>query len=59
MTGLTEAIDLLYNNSTKIASFIDNVISYDSKKYPYTSMASMIIHEHRPLGRIDIRTNYS
>ena len=59
VTGLTEAIDLLYNNSTKIASFIDNVISYDSKKYPYTSMASMIIHEHRPLGRIDIRTNYS
>ena len=58
VTGLTEAIDLLYNNSTKIASFIDNVISYDSKKYPYTSMASMIIHEHRPLGRVDIRTNY-
>src|SRR5439155_12555353 len=58
VTELTEATDLLYNNSTKIASFIDNVISYDSKKYPYTSMASMILNEHRPLGRIDIRTNY-
>jgi hypothetical protein len=53
-----EPINMLYKHSKTIATFTDNVIPSGHDKYPYNSITSMIINEKRPLGRIEIKTNY-
>jgi hypothetical protein len=58
MANYTEPIQLLYEDSKKIATFTDNVIANNSTGYPFTSIPTMILGENRGIGRIEIRANY-
>jgi hypothetical protein len=43
----------LYDNSTKIATFVENRTYYDENIYPYQSMS-----ENRGIGKIVVKKNY-
>ena len=53
-----ESLQVLYNNSKTIAILGDNGTQFSAQGYPFTSMAAMIENEHRPLGKLEVRTNY-
>ena len=48
----------LYNNSTEVASFMDNVTSRQTNNYPYNALSIMISNEGHPTGKVAIRKNY-
>lgn len=47
-----------YNQSKAVANFIDNVTSRNNGKYPYNILSVMTLGENRPVGDVQIRTNY-
>jgi hypothetical protein len=47
-----------YNQSKAVANFIDNVTSRNNGKYPYNILSVMTLGESRPVGDVQIRTNY-
>ena len=48
----------LYNQSTVIASFTDNVTTSTSPYYPFNTIPIMIWNENHPTGKIYIKSNY-
>jgi hypothetical protein len=48
----------LYNQSTVIGSFTDNVTSQTTANYPYNTLPIMIWNENHPTGKIYIKSNY-
>jgi hypothetical protein len=48
----------LYNESTEIASFADNVTSHTKMYYPYNTLPIMIWNENHPTGKVIIKSNY-
>jgi hypothetical protein len=48
----------LYNESTAIASFPDNVTSHTKMYYPYNTLPIMIWNENHPTGKVIIKSNY-
>jgi len=48
----------LYNESTVIASFTDNVTSHTKMDYPYNTLPIMIWNENHPTGKVIIKSNY-
>lgn len=48
----------LYNESTVIATFTDNVTSQTTSGYPYNTLPIMIWNENHPTGKIYIKSNY-
>jgi len=48
----------LYNESTVIGTFTDNVTSQTKAYYPYNTLPIMIWNENHPTGKIIIKSNY-
>jgi hypothetical protein len=58
-TDYSAPMQLLYDESDKIAKFTDNVTSvYNNTRYPFSSIPNMILGEDRGVGKIEIRANY-
>jgi len=47
-----------YDLTRELTSYIDSVNPSNQTSYPYNSLSIMIADERRPIGKIDIRTNY-
>jgi len=48
----------LYNETTVIASFTDNVTSQTKAYYPYDTLPIMIWNENHPTGKVILKSNY-
>ena len=51
-------IRALYNESSVLASFHDNVTSQTKIYYPYNTLPIMIWNENHPTGNVTIKSNY-
>jgi hypothetical protein len=51
-------IRALYNESSVLASFNDNVTSQTKIYYPYNTLPIMIWNENHPTGRVTLKSNY-
>jgi hypothetical protein len=49
----SKELKLVYDNTSTAKVLRDDTGNYNLRQYPYTSMS-----ENRPVGKIDIRTNY-
>jgi Dolichyl-phosphate-mannose-protein mannosyltransferase len=48
----------LYNETTVIGSFTDNVTSQTKAYYPYNTLPIMIWNENHPTGKVVLKSNY-
>ncbi len=51
-------IRALYNESSVLASFNDNVTSQTKIYYPYNTLPIMIWNENHPTGKVTLKSNY-
>jgi hypothetical protein len=52
-----QALQLFYNKSKTIRTFVENEPQSYNGTYPYTSMKAMISNEKRPFGKLEVRAN--